>query len=220
MNNQRCAAILHAECSTVLFNSITIRVTTNNDLVSLTIRFGIRKSNTVLLLLHSRLSLFFSPFLGSYHCYFQVCTYFQGCTYTTICLYCRYTKILAIRSAVQIPMSIGAYTYTSIGTTLVISSFNSLSSVPPPLLTPPLSNYLRPFLKPFPGLPVHSNPIFHTPRCASIPHSLTPRCASIPHSLTPRCASIVAPFCTSFLTSSIFLQVKRPCVYQHKNVKC
>ena len=137
MNNQRCAAILHAECSTVLFNSITIRVTTNNDLVSLTIRFGIRKSNTVLLLLHSRLSLFFSPFLGSYHCYFQVCTYFQGCTYTTICLYCRYTKILAIRSAVQIPMSIGAYTYTSIGTTLVISSFNSLSPVPPPLLTLP-----------------------------------------------------------------------------------
>ena len=32
------------------------------------------------------------------------CTSFQGCTSTTICLYCRYTKILAIRSAVPIPI--------------------------------------------------------------------------------------------------------------------
>ena len=31
---------------------------------------------------------------------------YQGCTYTTICLYCRYTIILAIRSAVPIPIPI------------------------------------------------------------------------------------------------------------------
>ena len=34
------------------------------------------------------------------------CTYCQGCTYTTICLYCRYTTLLAIRSAVPIPIQI------------------------------------------------------------------------------------------------------------------
>ena len=138
MNNQRRTTILHAEYSTVLFNSITIRVTTNNDLVSLTIRFGIRKSNTVLLLLHSRLSL---PFFLSLSWFLPLL--FPGLyLFSGLYLYhnlpiLQIQKILAIRSAVQIPMSIGSYTYTSIGTTLVISSFNSLSPVPTPLLTLP-----------------------------------------------------------------------------------
>ena len=59
----------------------------------------------------------FSPHWSSSHCLdhlsfqytmagllIEPIPFLQGCTYTTICLYCRYTIILVIRSAVPIPI--------------------------------------------------------------------------------------------------------------------
>ena len=46
----------------------------------------------------------------------------QGCTHTTICLYCRYTIILAIRSAVPIPIPIFMASCIKLHDIIVLSS--------------------------------------------------------------------------------------------------